>query len=68
MDTTYLINTHLELGNLGSLVELELNVLLGALLALLLRLLEPGDERGRLLVNLLSYVLVHVLLGDLRIT
>jgi hypothetical protein len=68
MDTTYLINTHLELGNLGSLVELELNVLLGALLALLLRLLEPGDERGRLLVNLLSYVLVHILLGDLRIT
>jgi hypothetical protein len=68
MDTTYLINPHLELGNLGSLVELELNVLLGALLALLLRLLEPGDERGRLLVNLLSYVLVHVLLGDLRIT
>ena len=103
---------YLDLGNMGSLVKLEVDVVLRALVALLLSLLkqhrqdkehvreldkhflynrryliifsreimsgiiikgtptnlEPGDERGRLVVDLGGHVLTHVLLGNLQRT
>ena len=60
------MKSYLERGDLGPVVELELDLVLVLLGGLLLRLLQPLDERVRLLVDLLGQLLRHVLLAHLE--
>ena len=60
------MKSYLERGDLGPVVELELDLVLVLLGGLLLRLLQPLDERVRLLVDLLGQLLRHVFLAHLE--